>query len=86
MTEIGLGHSSGLGYSVGMVHNYEEPKDYEGPFADYSVGNNVGIDRCWSPKDGIVGGSGATTITFALGVSYGVGYDHYGPAIMLCSW
>ena len=85
-TGAGMGYSSGLSYSVGMVLNYNDPEDYEGPFVNYFAGSGFGIDRCWSPDYGMANGTGALSATFSLGFGWGVGYDHYSPPILVYSW
>ena len=83
---FGYGKSSGPSYSAGVVHNYDEPQDYAGSFVNYAGGHNLGIDRCWSPKDGLFNGTGATSITFSNGLGAGVGYDFYSDPIRLWGW
>ena len=82
----GYGYSSGVSYSTGIVSNYEEPQDYSGAFADVSITNNIGIDHCWTPQDGIVNSTQATCITFSPGLSYGIGYDHFSKPILVSRW
>ena len=82
----GYGYSSGVGYSVGIIDNYEEPQDYAGHFADISAGYNIGIDHCWTPQDGLTHSTQATCITFSPGIGYGVGYDYYSTPLFVSKW
>ena len=82
----GKGHSSGIGYSVGMVDNYDSPEDYARHFVDVNVGCYLGIDHCWDPLSDYDDATQAWAFSFSKGVNYGVGYDYYFQPKEIFSW
>lgn len=82
----GYGKSVGISYSVGLVDNFNEPTDYSGDFFDVNACNSVGLDHCCDPTREYATTTRATSITFADGISYGVGYDYYSPPAELIKW
>ena len=82
----GFGISSGPSYSTGLVQNYETSDDYAGEFVDVFAGSVIGLDHGWSPKDGLINSTQATTITFSSGLGGGTGYDYYFDPIQVLKW
>lgn len=82
----GLGKSSGGTYSVGVVENLTRPEDYSKSFVDLSVGKNIGIDHCYNPTQDYKDTTKATSVTFGLGSSFGVGYDYYYAPVIIAKW
>ncbi len=82
----GYGTGGGFTYSVGLVTNYKEPEDYSKYFVDISAGNNIGVDVCWNPHQAIEYATGAISLTFSKGTSFGIGYDYYGEPQLILEW
>lgn len=82
----GIGYSSGVSYSSGLLSNYENPQDYAKDFTNVSAGFDIGLDHCWTPQDGVTESTQATSVTFSSGLSFGVGYDYYSEPIKLFEW
>ncbi len=82
----GRGLGGGVSYSVGLVANYDDPKDYEKHFVDVNAASNVGFDHCWNPEETYETATQATCVTFSPGLSYGSGYDYYLPAMKILAW
>ena len=83
---IGKGMGSGFGYSVGEVDNYDDPEDYAEHFVDINLGNNYGVDHCWNPLEPHGEATQATSFTFSLGHSFGIGYDYFFGPFQLLEW
>ncbi len=82
----GLGSSSGLSASVGVVGNYEKPSNYEGPFVGVNGGYWLGIDHCWDPRKEHDLATQATSVTFSDGFGGGLEGSIFGQAIQIFEW
>ena len=55
-------------------------------FIDITVSNNVGIDHCFNPTKRYSKTTKATSVTFGIGKSFGIGYDYYDDPITILKW
>ncbi len=83
---VGLGLSSGLSASLGVVGNYEKPEDYKGPFIGANGGYWLGIDHCWDPRKEHDLATQATSVTFSSGFGVGAEVSFLGPALQIFEW
>ena len=82
----GLGKSFGFSYSVGLVDSFKKPEDYSGDFHDVNYVNLIGLDHCYNPKSYYFKATKATSVSFGVGVSYGVGWDYYHGPEIIAKW
>ena len=78
---LGIGLSAGgspfgWGYSVGVVHNWNDPAQFSGKSEDRYIGSYIGVElgKAPGPIDDVVH---SWTLTFSPGFSMGMGYDWY---------
>ena len=85
---VGVGYSTGVAYSVGIVTNYENPEDYSKHFIGGSIGGEIGVNHCWSPDYKHCEAPQATSLTFTKspGITIGAEYDFYSNPIPVFSW
>ena len=85
---VGVGYSTGLTYSVGLVSNYTTPEDLSGPSLALSGGAAIGGSHSWSPIDGYCESSKVTALSFSIGSGASVGfeYEYYTDPIPLFNW
>ena len=62
---------------MGLVENFEDPKDYAGAFFDASITGFIGVDHCYNPWANYEQSTKANSLTFSNGFSASVGYDWY---------
>ena len=82
----GVGVEVGPSLSVGLVDNYNEPKDYSKWFVDMNAGYFLGGDHCWNPNVDYESATKATSVTIGKGYNVGVGVDYYSQPVQIASW
>jgi hypothetical protein len=85
---VGVGYSTGLTYSVGLVSNYTNPEALSGPSLALSGGAAIGASHSWSPEDGYCESAKVTALTFSKGsgASIGLEFEYYTDPIPLFNW
>ncbi len=82
----GLGYAFGIGYSVGVLENYNKPMDYAGDFIDVFGGYGLGADHGWSPEGEYATAPQSFSFTFSKGLGFGIGKDTYSDPIPIFKW
>ncbi|MDE7095692.1 MAG: RHS repeat-associated core domain-containing protein, partial [Anaeroplasmataceae bacterium] len=68
----------GFSYGVGIISNYENDGDYQGPFVDMGGGYLAGIDHCYDPRYSYDATVKASSVTFGNNKGVYYGEDYYG--------
>ena len=79
----GFGYSTGISYSTGLIHNYEDPSDYSEDFYDINIGP---YDHCWDPRVNHDSATQASSGVYSSGTSFGAGYDYYFNPTKIMKW